>query len=104
LSILLSKCADQLDEQLLHRELLEMDLDQHKETLAVKVLELNEKAKELDEKEHIIKAQDFLLVCAHEEAQGLANTNSEKDHIISTLYRQMDGNGIETGKKRKIAP
>jgi hypothetical protein len=56
---------------------LEMDLDQHKETLA--------------EKNCVIEAQGCLLLLAREEVQELADANAKKDQIISNLRLHIEG-------------
>ena len=83
---------------MLYKDVLEMDLDQHKETIA-------DITRELAEKTSIIEAQDVLLACAGEEAQDLANTNAEKEQMILTLQELVEtSNPNDTvGKKRKIA-
>ncbi|KAK3933648.1 hypothetical protein QBC46DRAFT_275361 [Diplogelasinospora grovesii] len=103
LSVLLFKCQESLDEQSFHRDMLEINLDQHKETLASKL-------REIAEQQCVIQAQGFLLDCAKEEAQNLAVAISEKDRTIANLHiqiRQRDvknaGNdGSASEKKRKI--
>lgn len=91
---LLSKYVDELDEQVFYKDMLEVELDQHKETLA--------------EKNTVIEAQEYLLFSAKEEVQDLANANAEKDQVISNLLVQIEQNGRESTdnerpRKRKIA-
>lgn len=64
--------VDRLDDQMFYTDVLEMDLDQHKDTLA-------DAAKELAEKDCVIEAQEYLLFTARED---LANAIAEKDEII----------------------
>lgn len=102
LSILLSSYQERLDEQSVDKEMLEINLDQHKEDLVTKL-------RELDNKQYVIAAQGFLLNCAREEVQGLFAANSEKDQTISDLRVQIQresttNEGSTGGKKRKIAP
>ena len=89
---------DRLDEQMFRKDVLEVDLDQHKETLA-------DMTRELAEKTSIIEAQNVLLACAGEEAQALADANAEKEQTILSLRELVEiGNAKDTiGKKRKIA-
>ncbi|KAK3933681.1 hypothetical protein QBC46DRAFT_414587 [Diplogelasinospora grovesii] len=103
LSVLLFKYQERLNEQSFHRDMLEIDLNQHKETLASKL-------REIAEQQCVIQAQGFLLDCAREEAQNLAIAISEKDRTIANLHIQIGqryvknaGNdGSASRKKRKI--
>lgn len=83
----LEQVCDQLDEQVFYKDVLEMDLDQHKETLA-------DMTRELAEKNCVIQAQECLLLLAGEEAQKLADANATKDQIISDLRLRIES--IET--------
>ncbi|KAH8655600.1 hypothetical protein BX600DRAFT_469979 [Xylariales sp. PMI_506] len=91
---------DQLDEQEMYKEVLEADLDQHKEALA-------EMSRELAEKNCVIEAQEYLILSATEETQDLANLIAGKEHMISTLLGQIEQSDIgdierANAKKRKI--
>lgn len=97
---LISKYVDQLDEQVLHKDVLENDLDHHKQTLI-------ETMRELAEKNCVIEAQEYLLFSAREEVQDLVNANAKKDLTISHLRSQVAHGGIanmdyEGTKKRKL--
>ena len=97
---LLTKYVDQLDDQVFSKEVLEVELDQHKEALA-------EVSKELAEKNCIIEAQEYLLLSAREETEKLIDETADKDHLISSLLAQPGQSGMEESygeraKKRKI--
>jgi hypothetical protein len=80
--------VDQLEEQVFYKEVLEDDLDQHKETLIGKM-------RELAEKDCVIEAQEYLLLSAREEVQDLADANAKKDQTISQLRSQVTQGGMD---------
>jgi len=55
----ISEYKERLDEQSVDKDLLAVDLDHHKETLA-------EVLRDLSDKEHAVSAQSFLLNCARD--------------------------------------
>ena len=97
----LSIYVDRLDDQSFHQDVLEMDLDQHKEVLADTVAQLSEKA-------CVVEVQEYLLLSAREEVQDLANVLAEKEELISRLSVQpgrtdATESDVGTSKKRKVA-
>jgi septal ring factor EnvC (AmiA/AmiB activator) len=86
-----------LEEQSIDKDLLEMDLDHHKDTVA-KLLS------ELADKQYVVETQGFLLECAREEVQSLITASAEKDRAMSDLRAQIELSTVDDGrKKRRLA-
>ena len=103
---LLSSYRDKLDDESIKRELLELELNQHKEALL-------EKAHDLKERDQTIDTQNCLLGFAWTEAQDMATAQRERDRTIGQLRCYI--NDISSGgsqeytlanesKKRKLFP
>ncbi|KXJ84641.1 hypothetical protein Micbo1qcDRAFT_170078, partial [Microdochium bolleyi] len=78
LSDLVEKCAEELDEHALKEELLEIQVDQHKETLA-------EIVRDNSDKDYVIATQEFLLGAARDEAEDLGKCVLEKNGLLAAL-------------------
>lgn len=65
---------EQTEEQTLRRQIVEMELDQHKDTLA-------EKVRAISEKDLVIETQRFLLSCISGEAQELFSIGPDSSWI-----------------------
>lgn len=103
---LLSRGREQLDEESFKREILEFDLNQHKEALL-------EKAHELQERDQTIDTQNCLLGIAWTDAQSMATAQRERDQTIKQLRSYIDDMSssnlqelteTNASKKRRLSP
>lgn len=93
---------EKLNEQEIRIDILELELDQHKETISEKIGQLNER-------DSTIKTQCFHIVSLHENVQRLTDEISRLNNIIYDLRYQLCRfldedwqNHIGAGKKRKL--
>ena len=113
LGALASRYAEQLDEEVVNRGIVELALNQNKEALKEKIKELEEAFRLIGEKDQVIETQNFLLMYAWEDNQNLVAARREleqkqKMSLSQAQLGEMAGcsmfgtDGVHMDKKRKF--
>ncbi|KAH7012601.1 uncharacterized protein B0I36DRAFT_355996 [Microdochium trichocladiopsis] len=96
---LVKSAAESFDEQVMRNDILQMQLDQHKETMA-------EMVRDASDKDYVIAAQEFLLGAANDEVNNLGRSITEKNGLLAAFQaldqQDQTDQGQPQTKKRKI--